>query len=364
MLRQIRNPIADCRVGPILKECHPSSGSDHQGSKGSLSLSRPFLAYKTLSSHPFLASRHRASFRRFPLLQPPDASFKSIAYFAQHQLLSRFVPNFITMYHHHHQPSYNPYAAPNPPQYASQYGGTWKPEHLQPNGSMNADSFSSSFQRSASYGPQFQPYQQYAYPQSVPPQQQHHHQHHHARTSSTPVPPPFQRHDSHQDPSWCSSGRNVRRTSVQQRWDEYINSEACTDAMQGADQSYISQVTAELEMRALSDERLNRQQQAAASQPPTPGCAPGASPDFLAAQAAERERRLKWAQDMIINNPALCAEVYFAMSKPPASAAAGAGAAGATGDARSPGTASAGGRSSSSPESMGSRTSSYSNSPT
>ncbi|KAK8181338.1 hypothetical protein BC567DRAFT_73504 [Phyllosticta citribraziliensis] len=261
------------------------------------------------------------------------------------------------MYHHHHQPSYNPYAAPDPPQYASQYGGTWQPEQLQPNGSMNADTFSSGFQRSASYGPQFQPYQQYAYPQSAPPQQHHHH---HAPTPNAAAPPPFQRHDSHQDPSWYSSGRSARRTSVQQRWDDYINSEACTDAMQ-ADSSYINQVTAELETRALSDERLNRQQQAAASQPPTPGCAPGASPDFLAAQAVERERRLKWAQDMIINSPALCAEVYFAMSKPPASAAAGTG--GAAASARSPGAASTGGRSSSA-ESMGSRTSSYSNSPT
>ncbi|KAK8162597.1 hypothetical protein IWX90DRAFT_487351 [Phyllosticta citrichinensis] len=264
------------------------------------------------------------------------------------------------MYHHQHQPSYNPDAALNPPQYASQYGGSWQLEQFQSNESINADTFSSGFQRSAPYGLQFQPYQQFAYPQSAPPQQQHHH---HAPTPSAAAPPPFQRHDSHQDQSWYGSGRSARRTSVQQRWDDYINSEACTDAMQGADQTYIDQVTAELETRALSDERLNRQQQAAASQPPMPGCAPGASPDFLAAQTAERERRLKWAQDMIINSPALCAEVYFAMSKPPVSAAAGAGAAAAA-SARSPRAASTGGRSSSSAESMGSRASSYSNSPT
>ncbi|KAK8229335.1 hypothetical protein IWZ00DRAFT_490239 [Phyllosticta capitalensis] len=283
------------------------------------------------------------------------------------------------MYHHHHQPSYNPYAAPNPPQYASQYGGTWQPEPMQPNGSMNAEHFSSGFQRSASYGPQFQPYQPYTHPQSVPQQQPQYH--HHGRSTGSAVPPPFQRHDSHQDASWYGSSRSARRTSVQQRWDDYINSDECTDTLQGAcgesqkpthwisdghsspilsqspDPTYINQVTAELEARAVSDERLNRQHQREASQPPTPGCGPGASPDFLAAQNAERERRLKWAQDMIINNPVLCAEVYFAMSKPAVSspsAASPGGVDAATGGGRSPGTAST----------PGSRTSSYSNSPT
>ncbi|OJD35857.1 uncharacterized protein BKCO1_1500050 [Diplodia corticola] len=40
--------------------------------------------------------------------------------------------------------------------------------------------------------------------------------------------------------------------------------------------------------------------------------------DTQHAQQAERDRRLRWAQEMIMQNPALCAEVYCAMSKRPA----------------------------------------------
>ncbi|KAL1647703.1 hypothetical protein SLS58_002504 [Diplodia intermedia] len=121
------------------------------------------------------------------------------------------------MYHHQQQPSYNPYAAANLPQYAAQYGN-W-PEQPGQEDPMTAHSFS-------------------------------------------------------------------------------------VLANKAENQVYLNQVTSELEQRAISDERLG-------------GLAQRHGVDTQHAQQAERDRRLRWAQEMIIQNPALCAEVYCAMSKRP-----------------------------------------------
>ncbi|GME24832.1 hypothetical protein GTA08_BOTSDO09933 [Neofusicoccum parvum] len=186
------------------------------------------------------------------------------------------------MYHHHQQPSYNPYAAPNPPQYAPQYG-TW-PEQPHQGVPVSPNTFSGSFHRQPST-PQYPQYPQYQqqYQQYPPQNPQYNPQPH------RPTPASYQK----------------RRTSVQQRWDDYLSSEECPENLQGADQAYVNQVTSELEQRATADERIESLSQQSGV-------------DTQHAQQAERDRRLKWAQEMIIQNPALCAEVYFAMSKRPA----------------------------------------------
>ncbi|KAH7020650.1 hypothetical protein B0J12DRAFT_746625 [Macrophomina phaseolina] len=188
------------------------------------------------------------------------------------------------MYHHHQQPSYNPYAAPNPPQYGPQYGN-WA-EQARPHDPLSPNTFSGSFQRHAS--PQYQHQHQHQNPQYAQQQYQQYPPQNHAYNSHPPRPMPT-----------CYP---QRRTSVQQRWDDYVASDECSEALQGADRTYITQVSSELEQRAMADERLGALQQQT-----------GVNTQH--AQQAERERRLKWAQDMIIQNPALCAEVYFAMSK-------------------------------------------------
>ncbi|KAF2091314.1 hypothetical protein K490DRAFT_54206 [Saccharata proteae CBS 121410] len=95
------------------------------------------------------------------------------------------------------------------------------------------------------------------------------------------------------------SPRQHRQNSVQKRWEDYLSSEECPESLQ-ADQNYVAEVTHELEQRAQTESRLEQ------LHTPT---------DHETAAAAERDRRLKWAQQMIISNPALCAEVYWGMTK-------------------------------------------------
>ncbi|KAF9639225.1 hypothetical protein BFW01_g11031 [Lasiodiplodia theobromae] len=215
------------------------------------------------------------------------------------------------MYHHQHQPSYNPYATPDPPQYASQYGN-W-PEQPGQHDPMTPHSFSGSFhQQSRS---QYHQYPQY-------PQQYHQYPSQNQSYSS----PNQQYNPQPQHPS--PAPHLQRRTSAQERWDNYIMSAECSDTLQGGtphlpihqsnsdpltancnkadNQMYVHQVTSELEQRALADERLE-------------GLSQQHGVETQHAQQAERDRRLRWAQEMIIQNPALCAEVYCAMSKLPAS---------------------------------------------
>lgn len=188
------------------------------------------------------------------------------------------------MYHHHQQPSYNPYAAPNPPQYAPQYGN-W-PEQSRQNNPMSPNTFSGSFHHQSSSNPQ---YHHHHYPQC----QQQYQQYQQYPSQNHAYSPPPQRP--------MPTSYSQRRSSVQQRWDDYVASDECSESLQGGT---INQVSSELEQRAIADERLGHLQQQSGV-------------DTQHAQQAERDRRLKWAQEMIIQNPALCAEVYFAMSKRP-----------------------------------------------
>ncbi|KAF2139893.1 uncharacterized protein K452DRAFT_299870 [Aplosporella prunicola CBS 121167] len=181
---------------------------------------------------------------------------------------------------YHQQASNDAYGTPYQPTYAGQHTA-WTQQMSQnvPLPNVFNDSFHSM------QNPPFPPFTQ-------PPQPQY-----------PQSPQPEYPQPQYTQPQYKQPPPPLRRTSVQLRWEDYLQSDESSETLTGND-TYIKQVTSELEQRAISDQRLEQLQNQV---------------DHAHAQAVEKERRLKWAQEMIISNPAVSAEIYCAMSRRAAS---------------------------------------------
>ncbi|KAF2453427.1 hypothetical protein BDY21DRAFT_355837 [Lineolata rhizophorae] len=124
-------------------------------------------------------------------------------------------------------------------------------------------------------------------------------------TPSGPPPFPYQSDSGLASPTPSSTRstpqphdtRQHARSLSQQQWEEILRSKDCPQGLM-ADPCYISQVSTELERRARADEHIHQLPQHAQRE---------------TAEERERERRLSWAQQMIMTNPLLSAEVFCTM---------------------------------------------------